>query len=255
MVSPVTATHTFSQARSNPLTHDLLKTSSFSITQIIKIAQSALNNTKNFGVLLFNGIQDRVHTTSITPIINNINSLSTDVEKILNIAGSAPWIGFLAGTVQSLAGQAQAIAGIAIMIISELSLIFAEISRADLNLKIKIDPKVVIKWQILSKLGMELTIHGCLNAIRGTGVALLCSYTFGLGNVILLIPNLSRGRNFSPYFEYGTVTDHLEIDIDLEIEKVVIEAQEKEAQETQKIDIAIAMQENTMSQVITAMND
>ncbi|HEV8051017.1 MAG TPA: hypothetical protein VGP47_00870 [Parachlamydiaceae bacterium] len=228
MVSPVTSTPVSSTLSNEPIlnphtvipptvnlptvipaTHELLKSHSVSIVHIFTIAQSALKNTKNFSIHLFNSLQDRVFKTPLSPIIGKINSVCTDVEKILNIAGSTPWMGFLFGTLQSVLGQAEAVAGISLMIISELSLIFAEISRVDLNLGIKIEPKAVNKWQILSKFGMELTIHGCLNAIRGTGVALICSYTFGLGNVVLLFPNLSRGRNFSPYFEYGTITDQL----------------------------------------------
>lgn len=243
MVSPATSTpvSTTAEAGPNPSTHELLKTPSASVMQVLAIARNALANTKNFGVLLFNGLQDRVQTTPLSPLILKINIICTDVEKIFNIAGSTPWIGFLAGTVQSIAGQVQAIAGIALMVISELSLIFAEISRVDLNLNIKIDPKVVDKWQLLSKLGMELTIHGCLNAIRGTGVALLCSYTFGLGNVILLIPNLSRARNFAPYFEYGTITDQLDFDEDIKIENavegVVIEAQATQTQTQAQVQV------------------
>lgn len=178
-----------------------IASSSVSVNQVIEVAQKAFQNTKNSTVIAFHALQDKVAKTALSPVMEQIQSICTDVEKIFNIAGCTPWIGVLSGTMRVLFGQAETIAGVALAAISEVGLLITTVTKSDATL--------ISKWGVLSKLGIELTIHGCLNIMRGTGELLIGNYTLGLGNVILLIPNLSNQRNFAPYFPYGSITNHL----------------------------------------------
>lgn len=180
--------------------------SSVILSHVVQVAQNALVNTKETGQYLFNHLQNKVRTVPLTPIIKKINTVCTDVEKIFNIGSSTPWIGFLSGTLRAVLGQVQAVVGIALTTISQVGLIIASLSKAETAL--------VAKWQNISKLGIELTIHGCLNFIRGIGEALIGKYTFGLGNIVLIAPNTMFDRGFTPYFAYGSITNDIPKDTD-----------------------------------------
>lgn len=180
------------------LSNEWMAQTSSSLDEVTKIAQKAFENTKTSTIQLFNKLQDKISCTELPPLIAKVHSLGTDIEKIFNIAGCLPWLGVLSGTVRSFVGQVQTTLGIALTTLSELGLIFGKLS--------KVNTELISKWKILSKLGIELTVHGCLNTIRGTGEMLIGTYTLGLGNMALILPNLSNNHNFAPYFPYGSIT-------------------------------------------------
>lgn len=184
------------------LSNQLFTHSSEGISKVSNIGYAALKNTRNVGINLFNHVQEKIIATPLSPFIEKVNSLGIDLEKIFNIGGCLPWLGILSGSLRIVFGKTQAIGGIALTIFSEIGLGVSNLS--------KVDPNLLPKWQTLSKFGAELTIHGCLNVIRGTGEVLIGTYSFGLGNVVLIIPNLVSERNFGPYFSYGSLTNHLE---------------------------------------------
>lgn len=222
MVSPTSFSPSAIDANWHSLTTGWVEKSSISINEVFEIAQKAFNNTKESGILLFSQLKDRIRETPLAPIINKTHSICNDIEKIFNIAGSTPWVGFLSGTIRTVFGYSQIISGIALTAISELGLMIANISKTDIAL--------IPKWQILSKLGIEFTIHGCLNIIRGTGEAMIGTYTFGLGNILLTLPNLSSERNFAPYFPYGSITSHLK-QLDAELPQIDAESKQDELME------------------------
>ena len=113
----------------------------------------------------------------------------TNIEKGFNIAGSIPVVSLFSGAIRAIAGKIQGIVG---ALFSALGLASYMITNDS-------------KWIPLINLGSEFIIHGALNVLRGLGEAMLCATTL-VGNVMLLVPNMSKEDMFSPYFEYGSFT-------------------------------------------------
>ena len=122
------------------------------------------------------------------PVSKNV---FTAVEQGFNIAGSLPVVSFFSGVLRVLVGKIQCVAGLSMALAGGIG---------QLASKDK-------KWEKLTQLGLEHTLHGALNAIRGAGEAILCAATGGIGNLFLLIPNLMQKPPFSPYVQYGILTD------------------------------------------------
>ncbi len=160
-------------------------------------AQTIISKVVTVAKECFINLQNRVRETSLDPTITVISRQSMEVEKIFNAVSCLPFLGFLASSIRSVVGKIQIAAGAAIAAAAEVGLFLESRKEGEKSL--------LGKWQTLSKFGMEHVIHGCLNVLRGTSEALLSSYTFGLGNIALLAPNLCNNREFKPYFGYGTL--------------------------------------------------
>ncbi|HEV8053050.1 MAG TPA: hypothetical protein VGP47_11200 [Parachlamydiaceae bacterium] len=119
-----------------------------------------------------------------------LRNLFTNIEKNFNIAGCIPVVSLLSGAMRAIAGKIQVIVGAVIATTGFINLMITQNSR----------------WEKWVNLGSELMIHGTLNIFRGLGEALLCGTT-GVGNVVLLIPNMNKDDMFSPYLAYGTVAN------------------------------------------------
>lgn len=175
------------------ITHEDYSNSTIMINRAVEIAINALNNIKQSGIFLFNQLEKRVIIYPLQPVVREIGILFTRIERVFNCAGSAPWISSLSGPLRILFGQAQVTSGIALILLSEVGKISVQLSQKDSSF--------VSKWKSLSALGVDLTIHGCLNIIRGTGETLISKYTFGVGNIFLLL--VTREDDFAPHFAYG----------------------------------------------------
>lgn len=148
----------------------------------------------------FEMIKETVESTQLKPLLANINSMATDIEKLFNIVNSTAIVCIFGSYVRYYAGVAQLIAGLIFAGIGELGILI----NSEKNSPNK-------KWTILSKFGLEHVIHGCLNIIRSLGEAFIADFTFSLGNLLLYIPNIKK--DFGPYaFHYGILTDQVNVD-------------------------------------------
>jgi hypothetical protein len=114
----------------------------------------------------------------------------TNIEKAFNIAGSLPVISKFSGMLRFVAGKVQAVAGAIIALTGVINYTFTK-DRL---------------WKNVALFGAEFMIHGALNAIRGLTEAFICIKTL-VGNLVLLIPNMTKDDIFSPYCEYGILTE------------------------------------------------
>lgn len=154
----------------------------------------ALHDLKTTSSNLFHRLQEQVIVTAIPPLTTSTYKVCHEIERIFNIAGCIPGLGILAGSIRTILGRVQAITGLAIVAISEVGRFLASQTSSNKEL--------VKKWEDLSQFGLTHLVHGTLNVLRGTGEMLVGSYTMGLGNAPLLIPNLINRRNFTPYYDY-----------------------------------------------------
>lgn len=121
---------------------------------------------------------------------SSVRNVFTYIEKCFNVAGSTPIVSLFSGTLRAIAGKVQTLAG---AIMATVGFIGFLINHNQ-------------KWAGITNIGSEFIIHGALNTLRGLGEALLCAYTL-VGNVLLLIPNMSKKEPFSPFFTYGTLSN------------------------------------------------
>lgn len=171
------------------------------VAQAINTIQGCVQKVQKLAQELFSKIRDLVVVTALRPYISSVNQTGTDAEKIFNILNNMPFFALLFGPLRIISGQLQVIAGTIFAGMGELGYFIGNQTGAPQDL--------MHKWQMISKLGLEHMIHGCLNILRGTGEAFIASYTMGIANVFLFVPNLSNNRNFAPYFTYGTLIDPL----------------------------------------------
>lgn len=192
MVAPATSNLQILQTK-----YDFSNTTDL-FNRVVDLSQVALNNMKQTGIFLINQFEKRAFSYKLEPVVTESGNLCTRIERVFNALGSAPWISGFSGYLRALYGQAQAAAGIALIVLSKLGIILAKASNP------LTDTDYTSKWKTLSSLGVELTMHGCLNTLRGTGETLLCQYTFGVGNIFLLM--FTKENDFAPYFSYGDFT-------------------------------------------------
>lgn len=157
--------------------------------------QTSFQNIQSAAARAFLSFQDKIELTPLPPIIVKANSFCSDAEKILNIAGSVPGLGFISGSARYVFGNVQVITGIGLLSLSEIGRFIVSSAPQEGVLG--------KKWEVLSKVGMEYTLHGCLNVLRGSAEVIVGKYTFGFGNAIFLVPNMINGRDFNPYFAYS----------------------------------------------------
>jgi len=180
---------------------DLPADLSKSFTQALTLTKTLAQKVQASVQEGFSYLQKKIASISLRPIIASINSVATDVEKIFNVVACLPFIGGFGGSLRAIIGHVQIAAGVVIASIAEIGLFVENRKEGESPLR--------HKWQTLSKLGTEHTIHGCLNVLRGLGETAFATVTpFGLGNVVLLVPNMCNKREFNPFFEYGTLASH-----------------------------------------------
>lgn len=184
-----------------PLTHaeitKCISDTSESAVHLFGIAKVAFDNLKTYASGFYFYLQKHVEQIDITAKAKQANEMCTDAEKIFNMLECLPVIGWISGSIRHLFGQAQAVSGIALAALSETGVYFCSEKEEDLPLK--------KKWEHLSKIGIEMVIHGCFNMIRGSIAAYIGSYTLGAGNLLLIAPNMINGRNFNPYYGYKEI--------------------------------------------------
>ena len=163
-------------------------------SHIYSAAKSAFNNLKVGSTSLYNYLQRQIEEIDIDAVNEKSKKSFADAEKIFNMAECLPVIGWLSGSIRTVLGQIQMISGIALTALSEIGKYMS--SDKDNETPIK------RKWDSLSKIGIEMTIHGSFNTIRGTITATIGGYTFGAGNLLLIVPNIINQRNFSAYYNY-----------------------------------------------------
>lgn len=166
--------------------------------QISEFTVQAIHEVKKCATDLFNEMQKEVAHRDMKVIKPLTYSTCTEAEKVFNIVACIPALGILSGVIRAFAGKLQMISGVALASIGEFNLQMIKMSKKESAVK--------NKWETISELGKEMTIHGCLNMIRGTGEALIGTYTFGLGNLFLIIPNIVDNQNFEPRMRYGSIT-------------------------------------------------
>ncbi|MEI8366699.1 MAG: hypothetical protein WCF65_09820 [Parachlamydiaceae bacterium] len=162
--------------------------------RILATVKAALYDLKTSSSKLFEELQEKVVITPLPPVIAGINKVCHQVERIFNIMSCLPALGILSGSVRTVLGKVQAISGLAVITISEVGRFVAD--------KTTTNKELVKKWTVLSQFGLQHLVHGTLNVLRGTAEMLVGSYTGGLGNIPLFIPNIINGRNFTPYYDY-----------------------------------------------------
>lgn len=162
-------------------------------------ADTVAEKSKQF----LNELEVNLSKTSIPNLRDHTYKIATQVERIFNILGCIPFIGSFSGSLRAAAGHLQVLAGAVLAGAGQIG-IFTSRTRHS-------ESEIELKWKMVSTLGAELILHGCLNIIRGYGESLLGYYSLGLANVILLIPNMYKEDSFSPYFAYGAMKEQLSI--------------------------------------------
>ncbi|KIA76215.1 MULTISPECIES: hypothetical protein [Parachlamydia] len=130
--------------------------------------------------------------------IRNINHGCTQVEKFLNVAECVPIVGMLSSALRVKAAYGQVVFGLGCAAVGGVGLLISAL--AD-------DEKGQKTFKKVTMFGAEHMIHGALNALRGFGVLLLGTCTFGLGNVQMIVPNMWKEDHFAPFFQYGKYTE------------------------------------------------
>lgn len=156
-------------------------------------------NLQQQAITSFEKLKDRISKSAIDPTIKRINDFCCDLERILNLAGCLPGVAVPSGLLRTTIGTAQTISGIAISILGEIG--------SYLAIKESKEASLVTKWNVIAKTGLEYTIHGCLNVVKGSVEASIGGYLFGIGNLLMLAPNVLNGREFRPFFAYGTLSN------------------------------------------------
>lgn len=180
-------------------TQKLLVESTDLAQKVYRVAKIAFHAFTNAVSTIFQRVQRHIETINLAHTIQEVNKLFTDAEKIFNIVACIPILGVLSSTVRGFLGQVQALCGVGIAAISEVGKLMTSNKGEEYHLK--------QKWEVLSQFGLEFAVHGCLNTLRGTFEAGIGTYTLGMGNILLLVPNMANNRNFNPYLPYGIITN------------------------------------------------
>ena len=205
MINDISIEQRMLDARWDRVAHDIAGSAKKSCVHMSDTLKKLYHNIETAAERAFCAFRDKLIVTPLPPIILNVNILCTDIEKIFNLTGCIPGIGALTGLLRISFGQIQIIAGIALMALGGLGSFMVNDRTEDAHL--------LRKWNSLSAIGLEYNIHGCLNILRGSGELLIGDYTFRLGNLLFLAPNVANGHDFNPYFAYGTLT-HRVIPVD-----------------------------------------
>lgn len=171
---------------------------SSAIASAISTIQQLADKIQRFTLHLFSFLHEKISSSELPPLIAKSYEIATEIEKGFNIAACLPIVGTACSSIRAIAGELQLVAAAITMLVGKAGFLISK--------HYQIENKTLEKWREISSLGAEHVIHGCLNFIRGSGEALLGSLTFGIGNVVLLVPNLRQDEPFAPAFPYGSIT-------------------------------------------------
>lgn len=125
-----------------------------------------------------------------------LNNASAAVETALNYGACVPILGVIASVATVKFGELQLVLGAATAVTGAIGLGISHLVHSKSHTK--------KQWNMVTKLGLEHTIHGALNILSGLGEIVLALSTFGLGNLLLIIPY--HRNDFKPYYRYGQLT-------------------------------------------------
>ena len=118
-----------------------------------------------------------------------MNEALTNVEKVFNVAECIPIVGIVSSALRFVLAKVQLAVGIIFLTLGLVLTLLSQNQRQH-------------SWV---KLGVEHIMHGILNGIRGSLTFALGMYTYGIGNIICLVPNLIIKPTFSPVLRYGSI--------------------------------------------------
>lgn len=128
--------------------------------------------------------------------MTHINNLLNRVESLFNFAECTPILCIYSGILRTIAGKVQQVVGCILAVIGTIGSFIA--------------PRSSTNWSDVCEWGLSHITHGALNVLRGFSTTLLAVNTCGgLGNVLLLIPNLEQNPPFSPTFTYDLGLDEM----------------------------------------------
>jgi hypothetical protein len=180
------------------------------IRETISCLQALNEKIQNTVIETFKEIHEHLKPVPFNSIILKMNEIGSNIERGFNIAATVPFIGTMTSAIRITLAKILFLAGAIFASVIESIHFIASKAGADNEL--------LYLLRTLSTLGLEYMIHGCLNVIRGASELMIGACTFGLGSVVLIIPNMAAGRNFTPFFGYGSLVNER---IDKDAEEVI----------------------------------
>lgn len=179
------------------------------VTSTIYEIKNATDTVVGKSKMIFSQLEETLTTTPADALIQRVHATCTRLEKTFNVLGCMPFIGAASGGLRAVLGHIQVLAGAAFAALGEIGVFVCHQRKSEAAL--------AHKWKSIAVLGAEMILHGCLNIMRGYGEAVLGQYSFGLANIVLLVPNVYKEDAFSPYLAYGTLNlSHVKHASDLE---------------------------------------
>lgn len=122
--------------------------------------------------------------------ISKVNQYLTTIETSFNKLGGIPIVCIPSGALRAGAFKILGIVGCGMIITGGVGQIFGKESDKH-------------KWERVAAAGAEYIIHSLFNMTMGTAEVIMGITTLGIGNVILLLANLSSQNGFKPWIAYG----------------------------------------------------
>lgn len=152
----------------------------------------------------FESLKKLIEKKDLVPLITSIHSNATEAEVVFNVVACIPYLGGIGCAIRTVAGKVQIVAGGSVFAFAELALYLDTKKQKNFHPLSSSDARA--KLALLSKFGREHVIHGCLNVLRGLSELALMGCTYGIGNVLLIAPNMMNRRDFKPFIPYGILT-------------------------------------------------
>ncbi|KIA76214.1 MULTISPECIES: hypothetical protein [Parachlamydia] len=130
--------------------------------------------------------------------VDRFSSACNSLETGFNILECVPIVGGFTSAVRTKLGAMQAVAGLVCMVVAGIGIFASNCLR---------DQEAKRKFEAVGRFGAEHTLHGALNMIRGATVVFISACTSGIGNVVMLAPNMAKDEMFTPFFKYGEFTE------------------------------------------------
>ncbi|MGK5595335.1 MAG: hypothetical protein ACSNEK_08265 [Parachlamydiaceae bacterium] len=125
-------------------------------------------------------------------ISSSVNQSCRHIEQVFNLLECIPIVGIVSSITRAHLGAMQATAGIVTIIAGGIGLFSTSF--------LTNNPQTKEMFERVVRFGQDHTLHGALNYLRGQSVAFAGLMTGGMGNVVMVIPNLMNG--FEPVFAY-----------------------------------------------------
>lgn len=138
------------------------------------------------------------HDSIACQATRSINSAATMVETSLKCGACLPFVGVIASVAKLYLGHGQVVLGAATAAVGLVGLGISHIAPCSNHTK--------KEWNMVTRLGIEHTIHGALNVLSSLGEIILAVSTSFIGNPLLLL--IYYPNDFKPLFPYGSMTSH-----------------------------------------------